>query len=74
MKLIKSFIILTALLAFAGSTYSQTDTTSTKTKKKTSSTKKVYKSYNDCKKSSGSCTYFTLEYPGPQAGADPKYS
>jgi len=73
MKLIKAFIILTALLAFTGSTYSQTDTTSTKTKKKTSSTKKVYKSYNDCKKSSGSCTYFTLEYQLVKSGSAKKF-
>jgi hypothetical protein len=62
MKLIKAFILLAVLLAFAGSTYSQTDTNSTKTKKKTSSTKKVYKSYKGCKQSSGECTYFRLTY------------
>ncbi len=68
MKLIKILIILSALFAFAGTSYSQSPTDTTKTKKKISSIKKVFKSYKGCKKSSGSCTYFELDYEIVKSG------
>jgi hypothetical protein len=64
----KLFLLLGLLFLFAGSSYSQTSTDTTKTKKKTSATKRVYKSYNGCKKSSGSCTYFELDYQIVKSG------
>lgn len=69
MKLIKMFMIISVLVIFAGSSYSQTGTDTTKTKKKSSSTKKVYKSYKGCKQKSGDCTYFLLNYKVVTSGA-----
>lgn len=70
MKLIKTIVILAVFFSFAGSTYAETSADTTKTKKKTStiSIKRVYKSYKGCKKSSGSCTYFELEYQVVKSG------
>jgi len=69
MKPIKTFIILAVLLVFTGSSFSQTGTDSIKTKKKTNTTKKIYKSYKGCKQSSGECTYFLLNYKVVNSGA-----
>ncbi len=73
MKLIKTCIVLTVLFVFAGSSYSQTNTDTTKTKKKTNSTKKVYKSYKGCKQSSDNCTYFSLQYQIVKSGKAKKF-
>lgn len=73
MKLIKTCIVLTVLFLFAGSSYSQTNIDTTKTKKKKSSTKRVYKSYKGCKQSGGDCTYFTLEYQVVTSGKAKKF-
>jgi hypothetical protein len=72
MKLIKTCIVLAIVIFFAGSSYSQTGTDTTKLKKK-SSTKKVYKSYKGCKQSSGDCTYFILEYQIVKSGKAKKF-
>jgi len=68
MKSVKTLVLFFVLLAFAGTSYSQTGTDTTKTKKKVSSIKRVYKSYKGCKQSSGSCTYFELSYQVVRSG------
>ncbi|MBS1493470.1 MAG: DUF3298 and DUF4163 domain-containing protein [Bacteroidetes bacterium] len=68
MKILKLFFVLAIFFVFAGSSFSQTSTDTTKSKKKTSTIKKVYKSYNGCKKSSESCTYFELDYQIVKSG------
>jgi len=66
MKSIKTLLFVLVLLAFAGASYSQTDTNNV-VKKKVSSIKKVYKSYKNCKKSND-CTYFNLSYQVVNSG------
>lgn len=68
MKIVKLLVLLAVFFAFAGTSYSQSAADTTKTKKKKSTTKRIYKSYKGCKKSSGSCTYFELEYQVVNSG------
>lgn len=68
MKLLKIFIIVIAAFSFAGSAYAENSADSTKSKKKTRVIKRVFKSYNNCKKDAGSCTYFDLSYQVVKSG------
>lgn len=68
MKLIKILLALSVIFLFTESAFSQSATDTTKRKKKTVSIKKVFKSYENCKKKSGSCTYFELTYQVVKSG------
>lgn len=69
MKTLKIVIVLAALFAFTGNSFSQSTADTTKIKKKTPTIKKVYKSYSGCKKDNGECTYFDLEYQVVKSGS-----
>jgi hypothetical protein len=68
MKLTKTLIALAVLFIFAGSAYSQNSTDTTKPKKKSITIKKVFKSYENCKKKNSNCTYFELDYQVVKSG------